>query len=114
MVVKNYAVKDQSAQLVGITDSLGDMPFGLVHRLSTLSFSNFKHCNFGRYGTASWNRSATRRLLLSITYLIFSFRAWHTGTLGKTKAIRRLAQWLRQSSGLLFFIFSAALFLFAL
>ncbi|KAG5599028.1 hypothetical protein H5410_030398 [Solanum commersonii] len=36
--------------------------------------------------------SMTRRLLLSITDLIFSFRAWHNGTLGKIIAIRRLTQ----------------------
>uniref|UniRef100_M1DX56 Uncharacterized protein n=1 Tax=Solanum tuberosum TaxID=4113 RepID=M1DX56_SOLTU len=39
--------------------------------------------------------------------------AWHTGTLGENKAIRRLAQWFRRSSGLLFFGLSATLFLFA-
>uniref|UniRef100_M0ZKF6 Uncharacterized protein n=1 Tax=Solanum tuberosum TaxID=4113 RepID=M0ZKF6_SOLTU len=68
---------------------------------------------FGRYGTPSRNRSVTRRLLISIVDLIFSFRARHTETLGKTMAIWRLAQWIRRSSGFLFFVFSAALFLFA-
>ncbi|KAG5595008.1 hypothetical protein H5410_036240 [Solanum commersonii] len=77
------------------------------------SKSIFMLCNFRRYGTASWNHSATRRLLLSIAYLIFSFKAWHTGILGEIKAIRRFTQWFRRSSGLLFFILSAALFLFA-
>uniref|UniRef100_M1DHQ4 Uncharacterized protein n=1 Tax=Solanum tuberosum TaxID=4113 RepID=M1DHQ4_SOLTU len=67
----------------------------------------------GRSSTASWNRSATRRLFLSIADLIFSFRAWHTGTLGEIMAIRQLAQWVRRSSGLLFFVLSTALFLFA-
>ncbi|KAG5619776.1 hypothetical protein H5410_004994, partial [Solanum commersonii] len=47
---------------------------------------------FGRYGTASQNRSTTRRLLLSIADLIFSFRAWHTRTLGKTMAVWQLTQ----------------------
>ncbi|KAG5585510.1 hypothetical protein H5410_045944 [Solanum commersonii] len=47
IVVKNCAEKVHSAQLVGIANSLGDPPFGLVHRLSALSFSNFKLCNFG-------------------------------------------------------------------
>ncbi|KAG5619954.1 hypothetical protein H5410_005172 [Solanum commersonii] len=31
---KIYVVKDRSTQLVGIVDTLGDPPFGLVHRLS--------------------------------------------------------------------------------
>ncbi|WMV08294.1 hypothetical protein MTR67_001679, partial [Solanum verrucosum] len=79
--------KDHWAQLVGLTDLLGDPPFCLVHRISALSFNNFKFCNIGRYGTASRNRLVTRRLLLSIAYLILSFRAWHTITLGETKAI---------------------------
>ncbi|KAG5611392.1 hypothetical protein H5410_022673 [Solanum commersonii] len=37
--------------------------------------------------------------------------ARHTGTLGESKAIRRLAQRFRRSSGLLFFVLSTALFL---
>ncbi|KAG5610622.1 hypothetical protein H5410_021903, partial [Solanum commersonii] len=73
-------------RLVGIADSLGDPPFVLVHPLSALSFSNFKFYNIGRWSTASRNYSATCRLLLSIADLIFSFKAWHTGTLGKTIA----------------------------
>ncbi|KAG5630994.1 hypothetical protein H5410_002711, partial [Solanum commersonii] len=36
-----------------------------------------------RYGVASWNYSATRRLLPFIANLIFSFRAQHTGILGE-------------------------------
>ncbi|KAG5595620.1 hypothetical protein H5410_036852 [Solanum commersonii] len=59
------------------------------------------------------NCSATHRLLLFIADLIFSFRAQHTGTLGKVKVFRRPAKRIRRSSGLLFFIFSAVLFLFA-
>ncbi|KAG5595009.1 hypothetical protein H5410_036241 [Solanum commersonii] len=70
-------MKDHLAQLVGITDPLGDPPFSLLHRLSALSFSNFTLCNFGRYGTALRNHLATHRLLISIAYLILSFRAWH-------------------------------------
>ncbi|KAG5569048.1 hypothetical protein H5410_058814, partial [Solanum commersonii] len=42
-----------------------------------------------------------------------STRSWHTGTLGETMAIWQLAQWFRRSSSLLFFVLSAALFLFA-
>uniref|UniRef100_M1DZU0 Uncharacterized protein n=1 Tax=Solanum tuberosum TaxID=4113 RepID=M1DZU0_SOLTU len=49
----------------------------------------------------------------SIADLIFSFRVWHTGTLGEIIAIRRLAQWIRRSTSFLFFVLSAALFLFA-
>uniref|UniRef100_M1DYE8 Uncharacterized protein n=1 Tax=Solanum tuberosum TaxID=4113 RepID=M1DYE8_SOLTU len=63
--------------------------------------------------TASRNRSATRRLLLYLADLIFSYRAWHTRTLGEIIVIRRLAQWIRRSTGLLFFVLSANLFLFA-
>ncbi|KAG5589651.1 hypothetical protein H5410_040165 [Solanum commersonii] len=58
---------------------------------------------FGQSSTASRNYSVTHRLLLSIPDLIFSFRAWHTGTLGKIMVIWQLAQWVRRSSGLLFF-----------
>ncbi|WMV41546.1 hypothetical protein MTR67_034931, partial [Solanum verrucosum] len=72
---------------VRITDPLGDLPFGQFHRLFALAFSIFKFCIFGRYGTASRNHSVTRLLLLSITDLIFSFRAWHTGILGEAKAV---------------------------
>ncbi|KAG5599984.1 hypothetical protein H5410_031354 [Solanum commersonii] len=44
----HYAAKDHLTLLVGIADLLGDLPFGLVHRLSALSFSKFKLCNIGR------------------------------------------------------------------
>ncbi|WMV32793.1 hypothetical protein MTR67_026178, partial [Solanum verrucosum] len=33
------AAADNSASLVGITDQLGDLPFGLVHRRLALAFS---------------------------------------------------------------------------
>ncbi|WMV08890.1 hypothetical protein MTR67_002275, partial [Solanum verrucosum] len=85
------AAKDHSTQLVGITDPLGDLPFGLVHRFFALTFSKFKLCNIGRWSTASRNHSATHRLLMYLIDSIFSFRAWHTGTLGETIAIQRLA-----------------------
>ncbi|KAG5615089.1 hypothetical protein H5410_014913, partial [Solanum commersonii] len=94
----------------GITDPLGDLLFGQFHRLFALAFSIFKFYNFGRSSTASRNRSATPRLLRSITDLIFSFIAWHTGTLGEIMAIRRLPQWVRRSSGLLFFVLSVQQF----
>ncbi|WMV37384.1 hypothetical protein MTR67_030769, partial [Solanum verrucosum] len=67
--------KDHSAQLVGIANPLGDPPFGLVYRLSSLAFSKFEFCNVGRWGTASWNHLVTRRLLIYLTDSIFSFRA---------------------------------------
>ncbi|KAG5611283.1 hypothetical protein H5410_022564 [Solanum commersonii] len=41
-----------------------------------------------------------------------TIRAQNTRTLGETKAIRRLTQWFKRFSGLLFFALSAALFLF--
>uniref|UniRef100_M1DB01 Uncharacterized protein n=1 Tax=Solanum tuberosum TaxID=4113 RepID=M1DB01_SOLTU len=93
-----------------IADPLSDPPFGQFHGLFPLAFSNFKFCNFRRYSTAS---QTVRRLLLSIADLIFSFKAWYTGTLCETMAIRRLAEWFRGSSSLLFFVLSATLFLFA-
>ncbi|KAG5586331.1 hypothetical protein H5410_046765 [Solanum commersonii] len=101
------------AHLVGIADALGDPPFGLLHRLSSFPFSIFAFWIIGQYSTASRNSLATCRLLLFIANLIFSFKAQYTGTLGEVKAIRRLAKCIRQSSGLLFFVFSAVLFLFA-
>uniref|UniRef100_M1DA58 Uncharacterized protein n=1 Tax=Solanum tuberosum TaxID=4113 RepID=M1DA58_SOLTU len=82
--------KIQSANQVGLADHLGDPPFAHFHHLSTLTFSILKFCNFGRSNTASRNHSAIRRLLLSLTDLVLSFRAWHTGTLGGQEAIRQL------------------------
>ncbi|WMV58516.1 hypothetical protein MTR67_051901, partial [Solanum verrucosum] len=69
---------------------IGDPPFGQFQHLFALAFSIFKFYNFGRYRIAWQNCSTTRRLLLSIADLIFSFRVWHTGALGETLAIRRL------------------------
>ncbi|KAG5605717.1 hypothetical protein H5410_027209 [Solanum commersonii] len=83
-------VKVHLAELVEITNPLDDSPFGLVHHLSALAFSKFKLYNFGRYSTASRNYFVTHQLLLYLADLIFSFRAWHTGTLGETMAIRCL------------------------
>uniref|UniRef100_M1DM36 Uncharacterized protein n=1 Tax=Solanum tuberosum TaxID=4113 RepID=M1DM36_SOLTU len=45
--------------------------------------------------------------------LDFLLRAFHTGTLGEIMVIRRLVQWVRRSSGLLFFVLSTTLFLCA-
>ncbi|KAG5609949.1 hypothetical protein H5410_021230 [Solanum commersonii] len=39
--VKKCVAKDQSTQLVWITDALGDPLFGQLHRLSALSFNIF-------------------------------------------------------------------------
>ncbi|KAG5631667.1 hypothetical protein H5410_003384, partial [Solanum commersonii] len=96
-----------------IADPLSDLPFGKFHCLFALAFSIFKFYNFGQSSTASRNRSMTRQLLQSIADLIFSFRAWHTVTLCEIIPIRRLLQWVRRSPDLLFFVLSAALFLFA-
>ncbi|KAG5606010.1 hypothetical protein H5410_027502 [Solanum commersonii] len=79
-------------------------------------------CCEGSLGVVSWDHRctrrstlclATRRMLLFIVDLIFSFKAQHIGTLGEVKAIWRHAECIRRSSGLLFFVFSAILFLFA-
>ncbi|KAG5631404.1 hypothetical protein H5410_003121 [Solanum commersonii] len=43
-------MEDHSAQLVGIVDTLGDLPFGRFHRLLVLSFSLFAFGVVGRYG----------------------------------------------------------------
>uniref|UniRef100_M1DK30 Uncharacterized protein n=1 Tax=Solanum tuberosum TaxID=4113 RepID=M1DK30_SOLTU len=51
-----------------------------------------KVCNFGQSNTASRNHSAILRLLRSLANLIFSSKAWHTGTLGGKIAIRQLAK----------------------
>ncbi|KAG5585770.1 hypothetical protein H5410_046204 [Solanum commersonii] len=41
MFLKICAMKNHSVQLVGITDTLGNPPFGLVHRLSSFAFGIF-------------------------------------------------------------------------
>ncbi|KAG5600312.1 hypothetical protein H5410_031682 [Solanum commersonii] len=48
--------------LVGITDALGDPPFGLLHRLSVFAFSIFVFWIIGRYNTALRNRLSTLKL----------------------------------------------------
>ncbi|KAG5599758.1 hypothetical protein H5410_031128 [Solanum commersonii] len=57
-----------------------------------------------QYGTTLWNYSAIRLLLHFIANLIFPFRAEHTGTKRDLQADRRLANWVRRSSDLYFFI----------
>uniref|UniRef100_M1DCZ9 Uncharacterized protein n=1 Tax=Solanum tuberosum TaxID=4113 RepID=M1DCZ9_SOLTU len=79
-IVKKCAAKSHSAQLVGIADALGDLPFGLLHRLSTVAFNIFAFWIIVRYSIALRNCSVTRRLLHFIANLIFPFRAQHTGT----------------------------------
>ncbi|KAG5611014.1 hypothetical protein H5410_022295 [Solanum commersonii] len=59
-------------------------------------------CCEGPFGAVTRDRRVSRRSAL---------RAQHTGTLGEVKASRRLAEFIRRSSSLFFFIFSAVLFL---
>ncbi|KAG5595069.1 hypothetical protein H5410_036301 [Solanum commersonii] len=112
-VFSKCVAKDHSAQLVGIANTLGDLPFGLLHPFLALPFSIFAFWIIEQYSTTSRNCSTKCRLLLFIADLIFFFRAQHTGTLGEIKAIRRLTECIRRSSDLLFFVFSVILFLFA-
>uniref|UniRef100_M1DSV9 Uncharacterized protein n=1 Tax=Solanum tuberosum TaxID=4113 RepID=M1DSV9_SOLTU len=58
IVSMSCVAKDHSAQLVGIADALGDLPFGLLHRLSTVAFNIFVFWIIGRYSTALQNCSA--------------------------------------------------------
>ncbi|WMV46278.1 hypothetical protein MTR67_039663 [Solanum verrucosum] len=60
----NKRQTDHSASLVGIADELSDSPFGVVHRRLAPSFSILVLWVVGQHGTASWNFSAMRRLLL--------------------------------------------------
>uniref|UniRef100_M1D8D9 Uncharacterized protein n=1 Tax=Solanum tuberosum TaxID=4113 RepID=M1D8D9_SOLTU len=55
-------------------------------------------------GDLTLHRGITCRLLLSLANLIFSFRAWHIGTVGDMVAIRRLAKGTWRSPGLHFFL----------
>ncbi|KAG5571720.1 hypothetical protein H5410_061486 [Solanum commersonii] len=54
IVVKYCAAKEHSAQLVGIADALGDLPFGLLHRLSASS-------HFGSLGNIVLPRKTVRQ-----------------------------------------------------
>lgn len=95
-------------QLVKNSELIGDSLFPQFHRRFTLAFII---CNIGRYSTTLKNHSENRQLILSIADLIFSFRACHPGRLGKTMAIKRLAQWLTRSLGLLYIVVSSTFFL---
>uniref|UniRef100_M1DUN6 Integrase core domain containing protein n=1 Tax=Solanum tuberosum TaxID=4113 RepID=M1DUN6_SOLTU len=66
--------------------------------------SILKFCNFGRSNTASWNDSPTTPFSHQLG---FSFRAWHTGTLGEIVTIRRLAKGTWRSPGFHFSVLSA-------
>ncbi|WMV50036.1 hypothetical protein MTR67_043421, partial [Solanum verrucosum] len=101
------AATEHSASLVEIADQLSDPPFGRFHRRLSLSFSMVVFWIIGRHSTASWNCSATHRLLIFTTDLILSFRAQYTGTKGKDKTFWRLAERVRRFSDLHFFVLSA-------
>uniref|UniRef100_M1E088 Uncharacterized protein n=1 Tax=Solanum tuberosum TaxID=4113 RepID=M1E088_SOLTU len=70
---------------VGISDQLGDSPFGVVRRRLAPAFGIVVLCVIGGNSTASRNYSAIRRLLPFSADLILSFRAQHTGTKGEVK-----------------------------
>lgn len=59
-----------------------------------LSFKLFTFGIFGRFSSALKKCSMTRRLLLFTAKLTFSFRAYHTRTLGKIKTIRQPVLWI--------------------
>ncbi|KAG5595111.1 hypothetical protein H5410_036343 [Solanum commersonii] len=80
-----HSALSHSTQLVRITDTLGDSPFGLLHRLSALAFSIFASWIIGGHSTTSRNCSTTHQLLLFTADLILSFRAQHIGTKGEDK-----------------------------
>ncbi|KAG5613711.1 hypothetical protein H5410_013535, partial [Solanum commersonii] len=84
---ENALRRSHLVQLVEITDTLGNPPFSLLHRLSVVAFSIFASWIFGQHITASRNCSVTRRLLLFTVDLILSFKALHTRTKGKDKTI---------------------------
>ncbi|KAG5580423.1 hypothetical protein H5410_051050 [Solanum commersonii] len=73
--LKICVAEDHSAQLVGITDTLGYPPSSRFHRLLTLAFSLFA------------------RLLQFITTLTFPFKDQHTGTKDNFQANWRFFNW---------------------
>ncbi|KAK6786396.1 hypothetical protein RDI58_014921 [Solanum bulbocastanum] len=98
---------DHSAKLVGITDQLGDPPFGLVYRRLVVALSIVVFWIIGQYSTVSQNCSAIPRLLIFTTDLMLSFNAQHTGTKGEDKTFWQLAERVRRCSDLHFFVLSA-------
>uniref|UniRef100_M1DM62 Uncharacterized protein n=1 Tax=Solanum tuberosum TaxID=4113 RepID=M1DM62_SOLTU len=83
--MEGFVTMDHLVSLVGIADQLGDSPFGVVHRHLAPAFSIVVLWVIGRYGIASRNFSAMRRLLSFFTNLIISFRAQHIGTKGEVR-----------------------------
>ncbi|KAG5580965.1 hypothetical protein H5410_051592 [Solanum commersonii] len=81
--LKICAAEDHSAQLVEIADTLGNPPFGRLHRLPAFVFCLFTFWVVRQHGTAS---------------------AQHTRPKGDLQADRRLTNWDRRSSSLHFFV----------
>uniref|UniRef100_M1DQH3 Uncharacterized protein n=1 Tax=Solanum tuberosum TaxID=4113 RepID=M1DQH3_SOLTU len=104
---------DHSVSLVGITDQLGDSPFGVVHRLLAPAFSIIVLWVNGRHGTALPNFSAMHRLFPFSTDLILSFRAQHTGTKGEVKPFGDSLSGFSDPQDFISSFFSAFSFLFA-
>ena len=75
-----------------------------------LNFNFLKFWNFGRSNVTSQNHSMIRRLLLSMTYLVSSFRSWHTRTLGGQEVIWRLVKGTWRSPDFHFFVLLARIF----
>ncbi|KAG5585333.1 hypothetical protein H5410_045767 [Solanum commersonii] len=74
MVFRKCALKDFSATLVRIADAFGDPLFGLLHRLSSISFNVFVSWIIGQCSTASRSRSVIHQHLLFT--VDFSFPSW--------------------------------------
>ncbi|WMV50178.1 hypothetical protein MTR67_043563, partial [Solanum verrucosum] len=89
--------------LLIFADQLIDLAFGVVHRRLAPAFSIVVLWFIGRHGIASRNFSVMRRLLPFSADLILSFMAQHWNK-RRSKTLRRLANWTRQSSRLHFFI----------
>ncbi|WMV30260.1 hypothetical protein MTR67_023645, partial [Solanum verrucosum] len=70
---------DHSASLVRIAYQLGDSPFGVVHHHLAASSSIVMLWVIGRHGTAAWNCSAMRRLLIFTADLFLFFMAQYAG-----------------------------------